>query len=156
MGETPHISARTAWLPRHIYPTTILSSCIYLLYRLVDQPPKGGGIVTQQYVLVRPVPVQYVLSTYLYYRYYWYRLYYWSTCHSFLRGLAVQQLLATHPPGFSSSHIFDIYVIQCCTSTRHSTSHIHHTYLYKLIKSQSFHSITSSNATILILASDYQ
>jgi hypothetical protein len=29
VGETPHISARTAWLPRHIYPTTILST-LYL------------------------------------------------------------------------------------------------------------------------------
>jgi len=135
VGETPHISARTAWFPRHRYILLLFyPPCIYLLYRLVDQPPKGGGIVTQQYVLVLPVPVQYVLSTYLHYRYYLYRLYYWSTCHSFLRGLAVQQLLATHPPGFSGSHIFDIYVIQCCTSTRHSTSHIHHSYLYKLIK----------------------
>ena len=98
--------------------------CIYLLYHVLDQPPKGGGIVTQKYVLARPVAVQYVLSTYSY----------WSTCHSFLRGLAVQQLLATHPPGFSGSHILDIYVIQCCTSTRHPTSHIHHTCLYKLIK----------------------
>ena len=84
---------------------------------------KKGGIVT------RPVPVPYVLSTYLYCQYYLYRLYYWSTCHSFPPGLAVQQLPATHPPGFSGSHIFDIYVIQCCTSTRHPTSHIHHSYL---------------------------
>ena len=43
---------------------------------MVDHPPKGGGIVTQQYVL----------STYMCYLYYLYRLYYWST---YLRGLAV-------------------------------------------------------------------
>ena len=53
---------------------------------MVDHPPKGGGIVTQQYVLVLSVSVKYVLSTYLCYLYYLYRLYYWST---YLRGLAV-------------------------------------------------------------------
>ncbi len=72
--------------------------------------------VTQQYVLVLSVSVKYVLSTYLCYLYYLYRLYYWST---YLRGLAV--------------HLYrlfqDIYVIQCCTSTRHSTSHIHHSFI---------------------------
>ena len=96
------------------------------LLRKCDSVARTGtfctGSVRTEYVLILSVlPVPSVLLVY-------------STCHPFLRGLAVQQLLATHPPGFSGSHIYDIYVIQCCTSTRHPTSHIHHTYLYKLIK----------------------
>ena len=53
---------------------------------MVDHPPKGGGIVTHQHVLVLSVSVKYVLSMHLSYLYYLHRLYYWSTN---LWGLAV-------------------------------------------------------------------
>ena len=91
----------------------------------MDHPPKGGGIVTQQYVVVLSVsvllvPSVLVLSVLL--------------VPSVLLvhlspGFSGSSLLAIHPSGFSGSDIQDIYVIQCCTSTRHSASHIHHSFI---------------------------
>ena len=124
VGETPHISARTASLARHNYILSTLhlsfvssSGAASERRGYCDSVVRNGtsctGSVRTEYVLILSVlPVPSVLLVYL----------------------------SLIPPGISGSaitgysHIFDIYVIQCCTSTRHPTSHIHHSYLYKLIK----------------------
>ncbi len=78
--------------------------------------------MTQQYVLVLSVSVKYVLVLSV--------LLVPSVLLVHLSpGFSGSSLPAIHPSGFSGSDIQDIYVIQCCTSTRHSTSHIHHPFI---------------------------
>ena len=105
VGEILHISVHYFLIHIIIY-----IHHAYIVYsRMVDHPPKEGVIVTQQYVLVLSVSVKYVLV---------------------LSVLLVPSVLLVHLfSGFSGSDIQDIYVIQCCTSTRHSTSSIHHSFI---------------------------
>jgi hypothetical protein len=79
-----------------------------------------GALVTHQYVLVLSVSVKYVLVLSV--------LLVPSVLMAHLSpGFSGSSLPAVHPSGLSGSDIQDIYVIQCCTSTCHSTSRIHHT-----------------------------